>query len=232
LGDLTLMELIGEVQGGLLNRTDLANDRVVRAINFAQTRISRGHDFKEMKGFYNVSTQFTSNPFNDKFVPLAAFIKHVHTVVLKDGTNSRKLVEKPWRQFDRTWPMPEALGRSRSQVYSRWGQNLVLYPVPDGVYALFMRVTQFPRPFNLITAPNAVSDFESKDDLIIAEACAYLWKSFGRPDKANDFLQESVMHFQAAVKQDSDIPDMEIGLDISTENLGQYWADPFVRISP
>lgn len=232
MGIYTLTQLIGEVQAGLLNRSDLSADRCTTAINFAQNRISRKHDFKELKGFHNSSTQVTSSAFNDKFVPLAPYVKHVHTIVLRDNTNSRKLVEKPWRFFDKMWPMPEALGRSRSQVYSRWNQSLILYPVPDGVYSLFGRVTSFPRPFNLALAPNAVSDYEQKDDLIIELACAYLWRSFGRPDRAEEYFQDANRSFMEAVKQDTDMPDLEINIDVDTQNLGKYWADPFIRISP
>ena len=69
MGLLTLTALVGEVQSGLLNRTDLTSDttnlRIVTALNFAQARISRSHDFKEFKSFFNVNTQFTTNPFND-----------------------------------------------------------------------------------------------------------------------------------------------------------------------
>lgn len=236
MGLLTLTALVGEVQSGLLNRTDLTSDatntRIVTALNFAQARISRSHDFKEFKGFFNVNTQFTANPFNDKFLPLAPYIKHIHTAVLLDNTSSRKLIEKPWRMFDKEFPMPEALARSRPALYSRWGNTAILYPVPDQVYPVFMRVTSFPRPFNFATAPLATSDFEWKDDILIALACAYLWKSFGRADKANDYLHEAQEHFQASIKQDTDMPDMDIGIDLDTSNLGDYWSDPFQRTMP
>lgn len=232
--------LVQEVQSGLLGRTDLANARCVTALNFAQAEISRKHDFKELKQFFTVSTMLTPNPFNDKFIPIAPFTKHIHTAVLINGTLSRKLVEKPWRMFDSMWPSPEALARSRPYYYSRWNQQAILYPVPDAVYPIFMRVTVYPRPFSL-TAPSGVSDYEWKDDLIIKLACAYLWKSFGRPDKADDYEAEVFGPlperngglFASAVKQDTDMPDMDINTDLTDSgNLGRYWADPFVKTSP
>jgi hypothetical protein len=231
---MPLQSLVGEVQAGLLNRSDLTNDRCVSALNFAQTRISRSHDFREMKGFYQTATLFTPSAFNDKFLPLAHNIKHIHTMVLNPGdTTARKLVEKPWRTFDRIWPAPEVLARSKPYFYSRWDKTCILYPVPDSVYQVFCRVTTFPRPFNLEQNPQAVSDYDWKDDILIALACAYLWKSFGRMDKANDYLRESQEHFVTAVKQDTDDPDLEINIDLTDQGfVGRYWADPFVRISP
>lgn len=240
LWDATKSSLVGEVQAGLLNRTDLQNARCVTALNFAQAEISRLHDFKELKQFYSVQTQFTDNPFNDKFIPVAPMTKHVHTAVLLDNTLSRKLVEKPWRMFDALWPSPESLARSRPYVYSRWNQQVILYPVPDAVYPVFMRITTYPRPFDL-SIPTAVSDYEWKDDLLIKLACAYLWRSYGRPDKGLEFEQEVFGPdpgriggmFAAAVKQDTDMPDMEINSDLGDLNvMGKYWADPFIRSSP
>jgi hypothetical protein len=96
-----------------------------------------------------------------------------------------------------------------------------------------MRITTFPRPFNLEQNAFAVSDYDWKDDIIIALACAYLWKSYGRMDKANDYLREAQQHFVTAVKQDTDDPDLEINIDLTDQGfVGRYWADPFVRISP
>lgn len=239
MGILTLTQMIDEVQAGLLNRTDLIDDRCVTALNFAQAEVSRCHDFKELQAFFNTSTQFTSSAFNDKFVTLAPFVKHVHTAILIDNTNSRKLVQKPWRQFDKTWPMPEALARARPQVYTTWNQSMQVYPVPDNVYPIFCRVTTYPRPFNLTQAPNAVSDFEWKDDILIKLASAYLWKSFGRPDKADDLYREVGLNSRPisgmlgnAIKQDQDRPDLEINIDVDSGNLGTYWSNPFVKIAP
>ena len=232
LTSTTQSNLVGEVQANLFNRTDLTNQRCVAALNIAQAQISRKHDFQELKGFYNVHTYFTSNAYNDKFIPLAGFIKHIHTVVVLDNTASQKLKHKPWRQFDREWPMPEALGRSRPAVYTRWGTSCIVYPVPQQVYPVVMRITNFPRPFDLTNGPGAVSDYEWKDDILIKLASAYLWKSYGRPDRADDFLAEANELFMDAVKQDSDEPDLDVNLDLNTYNLGNYWQDPFARTAP
>lgn len=235
MGQMVLTALVQEVQAGLLNRSDLTNDRCVTALNFAQWRISRSHDFLELKTFFQVSTQYTGNAFNDKFLPLAPFTKHIHTCVLNPGdTTARKLSHRPWRQFDKMWPAPEVLARSKPYYYSRWGSaQAILYPVPDNVYKVIMRISTFPRPFNLMQQPQAFSDYDWKDDIIIALACAYLWKSYGRMDKANDYLREAQEHFVTAVKQDTDEPDMDINLDLTDSGfVGNYWQDPFVKASP
>ena len=232
MGYLTVTQLVAEVQAALLLRTDLTPDRCVMALNFAQTRISRAHDFLELKSFYQVNTSFTSSAFNDKFLPLPAGVKHIHSAVLQDGTNSRKMVEKPWRWFDKNFPMPEALARSFPSIYSRWNEQIILYPVPQQVYPVFMRITTYPRQLNLETGPTETSDFNEKDDILIALAAAYLWKSYGRSDKANDYLVEAETHFREAIKQDTDVPDMDINIDLDIRDTGNYWLDPFQRTTP
>ena len=235
MGQTTLTDLVGEVQSGLLNRTDLTNDRCVTALNFAQWRVSRSHDFQELKGFFQTQTFFTPNPFNDKFISLPPYLKHIHTIILNPGDpTARKLVHKPWRLFDRQWPAPEVLARSKPYYYSKWGSSAaIVYPVPDNVYPVWSRITTFPRPFNIEQQPLAFSDYDWKDDILIALACAYLWKSYGRMDKANDYLREAQEHFVTAVKQDTDEPDLEISLDLTDAGyVGNYWQDPFIKVSP
>ena len=243
MGLLRLTDLVGEVKATLLNRTDLSSERVTTVLNLAQTEISAIWDFSELKQFYNVSTSFTANAFNDKFVPLAPYVKKVHTCVLLYNTRSAKLREIPWRMFDRLYPSPESIGRSIPSVYSKWGQQIILYPVCDMIYPLFMRVSISPRPFSLSAAPDAVSDFaDNKDIILIKLAASYLWKAFGRPDKADDLYLECMGPNPAkqiggllggTIKQDSDEPDMDLGGDMGNmSDFGNYWANPFVRTSP
>lgn len=231
--------LVAEVTAALLNRTDLGSDRVTAALNFAQSEISRLHDFMELKVFTTVSTTFTSDAKADKSITLPALVKHVHTAVLKFGTLSRKLRNKPWRLFDRMFPAPEALARSIPFYYTRWNRTIHLQPVPDMVYPVEMRTTNYPTPFG--TDVTQVTDYDSKDDLLIKLAAAYLWRSFGRPDKGLEYEIEVFGPdpgrlggmFAAAVKQDTDMPDLEVNPSLEDANvLGKYWADPFIKSSP
>lgn len=230
--------LVGEVQVALLNRSDISSARCVTALNFAQTEISRLHDFRELKQFYSVATFFTASVFNDKFIPLAPLTKHIHTAILRNGAASRKLVQKPWRMFDAMWPSPESYGRAIPAWYSRWNNQVILYPVPNQVYPIFMRITTYPRPFDL-SVPEAVSDFDQKDDILIKLASAYLWGGLGRVDKKSEIEREIFGPnlgkiggmLGTAVKEDSDMPDLDISADFDAGS-GQYWADPFMRRSP
>lgn len=232
MGEQTLTQLVGEVQAALLNRSDLTNERCVIALNAAQNQISRSHDFQELKAWVTVSTSYTGNAFNDKFLSLPPYTKHVHVANLLTGTpSSRKLIEKPWRLFNRMWPQPEILARGYPMFYTQWNQSLVLYPVPQMLFNVNMWITTFPRPFTWAQA-QAYSDFNWKDDILIDLAVEYLWRSYGRNDKADEYLVRSKAALITAVRQDTDRPDMDVSSDPSAFSLGPYWLDPFVRRVP
>jgi hypothetical protein len=104
-----------------------------------------------------------------------------------------------------------------------------------------MRITMYPRPFSYEVSPQGLSDYEWKDDILVKLAAAYLWDSKGRYDKAAEFRTEALGAgypkliggmLAAAIKQDTDQPDMDINVDMGNQDIGQYWAQPFVRMAP
>lgn len=242
MGLLTLTQLCSEVQANLRNRTDLTNSRVATAINLAQSEISTAWDFRELQQFYNVETQFTDNPFNDKFVPLAPFTKHLHSAVLKYGTSSWKLQVKPWQEFDRRWPAPESFGRSIPSVATQWGQTMIIYPICNQVYTIASLISTIPRPFSYDLAPAAVSDYEEdKDQLLIKLASAYLWGSFGRTDASArlraeclgvDFPRRIGGLLGGCIQRDKDRPGMDVSADLTAGTGGNYWLNPWIGSTP
>lgn len=232
MGVLSLSSLISEVRAGLGNRSDVTDQMIVDALNLAQARLSRRHDFKEMKRTAVTTNALTSDAAKDKYLKLPARLKVIHTLVLLDGDRSRKLREKPWRMVDARFPMPENLPRRRPVIYSRWGELLLLIPVPDQVYKFSMKYTRDPTPFDL-NNPGQLSDFDFKDDILIAEALAWRWSKLGRHDKANEHLREARILTEDAIKQDDNRPDMNTSSwdndEEGREVISDYWADPFVR---
>ena len=211
-------------------RSDLTTARVLIALNQAQDKISQAQDFKEMQTYVTSATNYTGVPINDKFLPFSSSWKNVHSIVLQDGTDSRKLREIPWRKFDRIYPAPESVAPYIPLEYSNWNQQLIFMPVPNAVYPLQVRVTQYPTVFVQTPAGlNTTSQFNGKDDVIIAFAAAYLWRGFGRYDKAMEFENTGGAQLKLAMKADSNRPDLDTA-DIGRDSglSGSYWANPFI----
>lgn len=230
MGTVPYSALSAEIRAGLGNRTDLSDARIVTGLNIAQARISRFWDFQELKLTATAQNQFSANPASDKYMRVPANLKTIHTLVMLDGATSRKLTEKPWRMFDQLFPMPEWDPRFKPSLYSRWGYLLLLYPVPDAQYTFSLKFTARPTPFAGESAPNQLSDYEEKDDVLINLTLEYFWRSFGRYDKAEFFLKQAMNDLEGAIKRDDDRPDMSVSWDnLGTIVEGDYWNNPFVK---
>lgn len=230
MGLLTLRQFVAEIGTLVGVRTDLTPARIIKALNQAQDKISQYQDFKELQEYVTTYTNYTGVPASDKFLPYSSGWKNVHSIVLQDGTDSRKLKQIPWRKFDRMYPSPESVAPYIPLEYADWNQQLIFMPVPNAVYPLQVRVTFLPAPFVSTTAGlNATSLFNGKDDILIAFACAYLWRGYGRYDKANEWDTTGAAELKLAAKADGNRPDLDTA-DIARDSglAGSYWANPFI----
>jgi hypothetical protein len=196
----------------------------------AQDKVSEAQDFKELQTYVNSATNFTGVPAADKYLPYSSSWKTVHSIVLQDGIDSRKLRNMPWRKFDRMYPAPEAVAAYIPLVYADWNQQLVFMPVPDAVYPLVVRVTTYPTPFTLTTPLTNTSDYTGKDECLVAFASGYLWRSFGRYDKAQEWDSVGQNLLQIAMRADADRPDLDTSgtADDNGPLSGAYWANPWI----
>lgn len=229
MGTLQLSDLQTEVIAGLGNRTDIALTRIVNVLNLAQSKISRFYDFTEMD-IYSQASAPQSQTSNDKYLVLPPLLKTIHTVVLQDSANSRKLVEKPWRMFDDVLPLPEYYARGWPQIYTRWGSVLTWYPLPLSAYTIVLRYTSWPTPFNANFLTQS-SDFDNKDDIILSLTFAYFFRTLGRFDLADRYESQAHRDLQDAVKREDTRPDMNVSNDIAQRVSGMatpYWANAFV----
>jgi len=233
-GTLTFAQLNVEVRAGVGNRVDaaLTDARVANALNLGQQRISRLYNFTETNSVWVLTpAPFVGAPATDKWLSLPTGVKVIHSLILQDSANSRKLIEKPWRQFDRNIPLVEYIAPEWPRFYTRFGVNIIeLFPAPQSAYNYFGRFTMLPSPFDGVTQAQ-VSDFIDKDDIIIDLAVAYFMRTHGRPDLADEREAQAKIRLDEMKSTVEDRPDM----DVSADNMGfgpgaagQYWANAFV----
>jgi hypothetical protein len=243
MGLLQLSDFQGEILAGLGNRGDIALSRIVVALNLAQSRVARAYNFSEMALTSFAQMNFTGVQSVDKYLVPPPNLKNIHSLVLLDTSagsaslgQSQKVVEKPWRWFDKQFPAPEWLAPGWPTIYARWGQVIVMVPTPQMQFTAQLRYISYPRPFST-TAPNNLqqaSDFEYKDDILVAYSLAYLFESLGRPDRAQYFEELGKTKLDEAIEKDDDRPDIEVSRDMPELNaalLGPYWANPFIAYS-
>ena len=69
----------------------------------------------------------------------------------------------PIRKFDKTYPKPDNYEEGVPTIYTRWGQNLMMFKIPDDAYDLYIRYSQWAADLTTSTE----SDYDNRDQLII-----------------------------------------------------------------
>ena len=238
MGTLTLAELKEEVRANFGNRTDL-DTRLTRVLNLAQERLARMRDFEEMQVTTTTTLSYTGVPATDVIGTLpdvAPYIREIHSVLLKDGTMSRKLRRVLTRTWDRVITDPAAIGAAEHPVmYQIWNfraGTFEVYPPPNKTFTLQWRLTQWPTP---LSGDTDVSIFRFKDELLIELATVYLGNQLGKEDDASKHWKKFRELFAEALEVDAQNSDVEV---MPTSASGQgtlpmnYWQDPFVKGMP
>lgn len=138
-------------------------------MNWAQRRIARAHNFHEL----NTRKEDAATVASTKRYPMITGSnnlgltrpKDISSIILIDGSSSYPLRRWDARKFTKRIPRPENYAESRPRIYTRFGMNLDLFYIPDAVYTLHILYPQWPTP---LTGDSQTSDFNDKDELIIA----------------------------------------------------------------
>lgn len=229
-GTLTYTDLADEILKGLGNRTDFATSRIVRILNISQIRIARAARWEELEQLLERNTDVTADSDQDRMIPIPANVRDVYSIVLLDGSFSRKLTKIQHRTVDRRLPMPHYYERRRPHSYVLWRENFELFPVPDAVYALRARVIMWPTAFT--GTSGQVSDLDQKDDMLIALALSWAFQSLKMIEEANRWWAVYKGLLSDAIDEEVENPDIDIlpnpGLK-DTSTGAPYYSDPFVR---
>lgn len=137
-------------------------------LNFAQRRIARAYSASEL-----MQIRIAATAVGVKTYPLTTGnsnlgmerVKDIHSVRLIDSENSRTLVCWSQRKLDEVFPRPENFTVQRPVIYSWYGNSLELFRIPDAVYPLWIRYSQWAQD---LIADGQYSDFQNKDELLIA----------------------------------------------------------------
>ena len=230
MGTLTYTQLQNEVRFGLGGRTDL-DSRLPYLINLAQQRLARIHDYDEMEVTLTTTVGNTGSN-NDRFLTLPSK-REVYSIVLLDGANSRKLIQRTPQFWDRRLPMPEYWARDRVQDYIIWNNTVEMWPMPDQTYTLRIRYTQWPAD---LVNPTDVSSFLQKDEILIELTLVYCFNNLGKTDDAIKHSNMVRMLMMEAQAKDDTKPDLNILPSASDAQVLQDgglgstpWINPFIR---
>lgn len=230
MGSLTLLQLKDEVRAGLGNRTDL-DTRLTRFLNLAQQRLARLHDFDEMEKISFSEFPYDNKP-SDKYMSMPG-IREVYAFKLLDGQASRKLRQVEPRMWNTVVPAPQEYARYKPSHYTLWANTIVLYPLASQAgLQCELWWTKWPADFS-DNSPDALSDYNQKDEILIELAVVYAYNSLGKIDDAQAHWQRAVPLIAEALHTDMEKPDLDIrpgpSLNDAIQLPGEYWNDPFTR---
>lgn len=237
MGTLTHSEMRDEVRTILGNRNDVTSARLTRALNLAQERLARRHDFEELQETVATTLSYTGDPSVDMYFSLpdsSPYIREIYSVLLKDGVSSVKLRRVFTRTWDRIITDPTAIaGVDTPLLYTVWDYKTAraeIFPIPNKEYALQWRLSKWPTP---LSTEGQTSDYRFKDELLIELAVIYIMDSLGKEDDADKHRKKFAELYMEGINTDTDKPDMdvEIGAGVPSPAGGhrEYWRDPFVR---
>ena len=224
MGTLTLSDMKDEIRSNLGNRTDL-DSRLVRFVYFAQDMICRQFEFPELE---EKTTDTISQ--GDTTYTLTSRPRSIRSVRLIDGTLSRKLEYINIGDWDKLLPKPDEWTEERPTHYTYWQNKLEFWRIPDNTYTIFIRWSKWP---TALSDDSDTSDYENKDDVIVALATAWAFKSIGDKDRMYFWANAAWDQLESAILAESQQPDREIvPIPELKTVLGDYWRDPFVRRAP
>lgn len=226
MGTLLKSELIDEISDFFANREDFTDARYVRWLNLAQQRIVRLKVWEELQALDTSLVTVVS----DKFLAEPSNIRKIYTLRLIDDSNSRYLMGKPQKAFDKMIPLPSRFAEGRPSIYTRWAGNFEFYKVPDAIYSLELRYTKWATAFT--TAADIVSDLSEKDDALIMLAVSWGFLTLKNIDDATKYWRIYKDMINNAAMEDVERPDIDIkpeGISSSAMNNNNPWENPFIN---
>lgn len=241
-GTLTRAELREELNknlGGRVETTDTGGrTRLHRALDMAQDRIARSHDFIEM--FQNDTDAITpvGTPSTDRqYTGMPSTLKDIYSLMHADASDitaeNRFLIHVPQRQWRQLLGDSRDLSTGEVSHYSRWNTLIEWFRIPTDPFTLVRRYSIWP---TALTIDTQKSDFSHKDDLIISAATEYMFHSLGMRQDAQQWFVIFRDRMERAKREDMYQPDVSLFPRGASEQGGSvpsnYWADPFVREEP
>jgi hypothetical protein len=222
VGTLTGVEIENEIRYNLGNREDL-DSRLYRFINFAQDQLARFHPFDELEVVE--SGNFTSGVGT---ISVPSKPLDVRSFRLLDDSRSRKLVYYTPRQFDQLVPDTDWHTQQRPTIYTQFSKTFEVWRIPDNNYEYKIRYKKSPTK---LTANSSFTlDFDGLDDVIIALATSWAFRSLGEREKASWWIGVAAKAMGLAKDLDLYKADHEpVGSPSDTVTAGQYWKNPFIK---
>jgi hypothetical protein len=155
--------------------------------------------------------------------------KDIYSIRLDDDSNSRKLEYITSQNLDEVLPYPENT-TSKPIMYTRFGDYIELFPIPDAVYSLKIRYSKWPVTYTNLTE---LSPYGTQWDHIIVFLAKDIANSYLNGDyisagaRAGEYLKLGMM--ESKYKPDNKMVARPFNASGEKRFLNNYYEDPFVK---
>jgi hypothetical protein len=226
-----ICDVVGKSVSALAVSGASLQDRVVTYLNFAQRRIAKIHSFYEL----NVLDTTPVTVADVKRYPIETGtntlgltrVKDIQSIRLIDSENSRKLERWHYRKFDRYYPRPANYSTDRPRIYTRRGDFLELFRIPNDAYSLSITYSQWPQE---LTAGAQESDFTNKDQLLITAGTLEIYLALEEYADARVWFERFRGQLSDAIKAEGDVdwePEAEPFAALPDYGSGTPYTDPY-----
>lgn len=206
--------------------TGVSDARINRWVDWGQGYIADLHTYEEMRK--TDATLVTAASDNSLAWPTR--MKDLYSLKLVDGANSRTLVYVHPRNFDRTIPRSATYSEGRPDWYVDYGSTFELFRIPDAIYSMTARFSQYPIDFATDASESALL---RKDALICAVTTVFGFWTLRELEDATFWGSQLVPPlYEASLTSDHSAEDWTpvargFGKTEVTTLSGQWWTNPF-----
>lgn len=200
--------------------------RVTTYFDWAQKRIARYYSFHELTTYTEAAT-FTSGVKRYTFTTLGLTRpKDIGSIILLDTYNSRRLVRWNRVKFEKKVPRPENFANQRPRIYTRVGNAIEVFYIPDATYSVRIVYPQWP---TTLSTDGSFSDFENKDQLLVAATILETYLALEEYADANVWLPKVMGLLNDAVKAEGDVDWEPMAEPINTLGGGSMSGSPWTE---
>lgn len=158
--------------------------------------------------------------------------KDIYSIRLEDTSNSRKLIYVPHQELDAVIPYPETHSEDKPKWYTTFGDYVEFFPIPDAIYNLWIRYSQWPVA---LSEDTDVSPYGTEWD----HAIVFLAKDLANAYLNGEYVSASSRageYVKLNIKEGKTKPDHILvarPFNSSGEQVGfnEPWKDPFMKRS-
>ena len=224
---MDLEDFQDEVRENIKRDTDgVSNARITRWVNWAKDYLADLHTYEEMR----VKDTSLATADGDNTLAWPTRMKDLYSATVQDGARSQRLIYVTAREFDSVVPRPATYSEDLPKWYVDYSSTFELFPIPDAVYSMVLRISQYPA--DLSGASDTLALLR-KDALVTAIATTFGFYSLREIEDAAYWGSEIVPAlYEASLLTDRSHEDWVpvargFGDTEGVSLSGQWWTNPF-----